>query len=272
MSVSAIYTGEVWHSRRTPRRRDFRYPVYMFYLDLSELELPSSARGLFGGSRLFSSRRPAPARFRREDFLGDPARPLSACVRDLVERRTGERPLGPVRLLANARSFGYQFNPIAVYYVFDESEHLTHVVTDVTNIPWGESEAYVFAAESDRVNGLARKRMHVSPFLDMDYVYEISTSAPDQSLGLRVSNTRDGDVEFAAGLKLQLAGSSAGVLSRTLARFPAMAALVTARIFWQALKLRLGGHRWHKHPPHIEEPVDPVETEEKVRERVPIGG
>ncbi|MGH2906246.1 MAG: DUF1365 domain-containing protein [Solirubrobacterales bacterium] len=257
---SAIFTGSIAHTRFAPRRRDFRYPVYMLYIDLAELD------SLFAGSRLFSARRRAAARFCREDFYGDPARPLAAEIRDLVEQRTGERPVGPIRLLANMRTFGYQFNPIAVYYCFDAGgERLTHVVADVSNIPWRESCAYVFGADGHAVDGQAEKRMHVSPFLEMDYTYRLRTAAPDDELALFVTNSRDGDVEFAAALRLRRQPATNANLRRILARFPAMALTVTLRIFWQALKLKLSGHRWYPHAAPL--PQGPVESIEQERER-----
>ena len=47
--------------------------------------------------------------------------------------------MGPIYLLANWRYFGYQNNPIAVYYRYDPTgEQLEYVVAEVTNTPWGE--------------------------------------------------------------------------------------------------------------------------------------
>lgn len=244
-SRSSVFVGSVAHTRLAPRKRAFKYPVYMLYLDLEELENPRHAARIFGGTRWFGVERAAPASFSRADFLGDSARPLSECVRDLVEHETSARPLGPIRLLANPKTFGYQFNPIAVYYLFDNDEQLTHVVADVTNMPWRESCAYVFTADTEgNVDGTAEKLMHVSPFLEMDYEYRLRTSAPGDVLTLSVSNSRDGAIEFAAGLRLTRRGAEASDLRRTLLRFPAMALQVTARIFWQALKMRATGFRW----------------------------
>jgi DUF1365 family protein len=242
-----VFVGNVAHTRLAPRKRSFKYPVYMLYLDLEELETPRRAARIFGGSRWFGVERAAPASISRADFYGDPERPLSECVRDLVADETGERPLGPIRLLANPKTFGYQFNPIAVYYLFaDDGEQLTHVVADVTNMPWRESCAYVFSADADgNVDGTAQKLMHVSPFLEMDYEYRLRTSAPDEALTLSVTNSRDGSIEFAAALKLTRRGAEAADLRRTLLRFPAMALQVTARIFWQAIKMRATGFRWY---------------------------
>ncbi|MBJ7459825.1 MAG: DUF1365 domain-containing protein [Thermoleophilaceae bacterium] len=268
---SAIYTGTVAHTRLAPEKRSFKYPVYMVLFDLEELEQPRRAARIFGGSRMFGVERRAPASFRRSDFLGDPTRRLSDCVRDVIEDETGERPLGRIELLANPRTLGYQFNPIAVYYVYD-GERLAHVVADVSNIPWRDSCAYVFAADQhDAVDGTAAKRMHVSPFLEMDYEYRLRTAAPGESLTLSVSNTRDGAIEFAAGLSLRRRGAEAADLRRTLMRFPAMALQVSALIFWQALKMRAAGFCWYPHAEPAEaeavETTTPTSSEET---RVPV--
>lgn len=246
MSNSAVYRGTVRHVRLTPQRRSFDYPVYMLLLDLDELERGDA---LFEGSRWFGRTNRSPARFCRADFFGPADVPLSEAVRDEVERQTGERPTGPIRLLATPRSFGYQFNPIAVYHCFDpEGERLTHLLADVSNMPWRESEPYVFSADaSGRVDGTAEKRMHVSPFMGMDQTYRLASSAPGQDIELLVTSSERGRVVFSAALRLERVGAGAADLRGTLLRFPAIALLVTARIFWQAAKLRLSGHRWHSH-------------------------
>ena len=84
----------------------------MLYLDLDEIE------EVFAHRLLWSTTRPAFARWRRSDYPGDPSQPLDAWVRDLVAERTGNRPAGPVRLLTHLRYGGRGFNPISVYYCF----------------------------------------------------------------------------------------------------------------------------------------------------------
>lgn len=267
---SALFVGKIGHSRFAPRRRSFSYPVYMAYLDLNEIEDPRS-KGPFAGSWLFSAKGRAAAEFRREDFHGDPAIPLSEAVRNTVEDESGARPEGPIRVLANLRTLGYQFNPIAVYYCFDKSgDHLTHVVADVSNIPYRESHAYVFETlpGTDDVDGTAEKKMHVSPFLEMDYTYRLRTTAPTDELAVLVSNSRDGAVEFSAALRLNRRPATARELRRVVTRFPAMAISVTAKIFWQALKMRLKGYKWYPHQPQIDTPsetVDVVAESERIK-------
>ncbi len=110
---SGIYEGQVRHTRKSPVLHAFRYRLFMMYLDLDELP------GLFEGRWFWSATRPALARFRRSNHLGDNEQPLRDAVLDLVETESGRRPGGPVRLLTNLSYFGYCFNPVSFYYCFE---------------------------------------------------------------------------------------------------------------------------------------------------------
>ena len=68
--------------------------------------------------------------------------PLKTAVLDRVEAETGERPNGPVRLLAHLRYFGLSFNPVCFYYCFAaDGETLHSIVAEITNTPWRERHA-----------------------------------------------------------------------------------------------------------------------------------
>ncbi|MFP5388745.1 MAG: DUF1365 domain-containing protein, partial [Thermoleophilia bacterium] len=163
MSASAVYEGWVRHRRFEPIEHSFRYPLFLMYLDLDELP------EVLDPFPLFSARRPAPAHFRRSDYMGDPGRPLAESARDAVETATGRRPAGPVRLLANLRYLGHIFNPVSFYYCFEQAgERVEAVVADVNNIPWGERHPYVLARGSRRGTVLSDeldKDLHVSPLM-----------------------------------------------------------------------------------------------------------
>ena len=119
MSDSAIYEGWVSHRRFGAVRHSFRYRVFMTLLDLDELP------ELFDRHPLYSARRPAPVRFRRSDYLGDPDVPLAESARRLVAERTGHRPEGPVRLLTHLRYLGHSFNPVSFYYLYDRAGEMS---------------------------------------------------------------------------------------------------------------------------------------------------
>ena len=161
-----ILTGTVWHDRRSPRSHRFTYRMWWADLDLDRLDDTVST------SRVLSMHPSAPLQFRRADYLGDPDVPLADAVRDLVEQRTGDRPLGAIRLVAHLRTGWWCFNPIALYLCHDDGGDLRWVVADVTNTPWKERHQYVLPATPTGVSGHEEaKALHVSPFMPMDQRY-----------------------------------------------------------------------------------------------------
>jgi uncharacterized protein len=238
---SAIYEGVVMHRRRTPVAHAFRMRLFMLYLDLGELE--EALRGI----------PPLLARFRRADYLGDPALPLDEAVRDLVGERLGTRPAGPVRMLAHLRYLGHCFNPVAFYWCFaPDGEHVEAVVAEVTNTPWGERHAYVAAGGGNAEHVLEsrhEKALHVSPFMAMEQRYAWRVATPGERLAVTIeSRDHAGALVFDAHLALRRRALTRAALLRALARHPAMTLRVLAGIYGQALRLRLKGARWHARP------------------------
>jgi uncharacterized protein len=225
--ASGVYEGWVRHRRFTPVEHTFRYPLYLLYLDLDELP------DVLDRSRLWS----AITRLRRADHLGDPERPLRTEVLDLVEAQTGSRPAGPVRVLTQLRHYGIAFNPVSFYYCFDRDEQLAAVAAQVTNTPWGERHAYVLG---ERVG----KELHVSPFMGMDAEYACRFSVPGRTLQVQI----EAPPAFDATLSLLRREIEPALLRRLLVRYPAPPVAVLARIYLQALRLKLRGVPYHPHP------------------------
>ncbi len=248
MSASAVYEGWIRHRRFEPIEHEFRYRLFLMYLDLDELP------ELLDRYPLWSARRPAPARFRRADFMGDPERPLAECARDAVEAQTGARPAGPVRMLANLRTLGHVFNPVCFYYCFDAGgEQVEAVVADVNNIPWGERHPYVLARDGRQGTVLAQeldKALHVSPLMAMDQTYAFRANEPSERLSVQIES-RPGDgagKAFDATLSMRRRELSGPLLSRMLLRYPAMSLQVVAKIYTQTLRLKLKGAPYFPHP------------------------
>ena len=246
---SFVYEGYVRHRRFRPVRNEFRYHLFLMFLDLDELP------HLFDGHSCWSFERFNVAWFRRRDHLGDPQLPLDQAVRNLVEERTGVRPTGPIRLLTHLRYFGHCFNPASFYYCYDQAgRHVETIIAEVHNTPWLEEHCYVLgeALNEHPVRRWKRyrfaKAFHVSPFMDMNIQYDVRFREPGEFLSVHFINMQGGSRIFDATLHLRRKELSASNLSRILIDYPVMTIKVVTLIHWQALRLWLKGVPVFVHP------------------------
>jgi uncharacterized protein len=264
LTESAVYEGWVRHRRFSPVEHSFRYRFFLTYLDLAELP------EVLDPFPLYSARRRAPARFRRRDYLGDPARPLDECVRDTVAAAGAPRPAGPVRLLTGLRYLGHGFNPVSFFYCFDPTgRRVEAVLAEVENIPWGERHAYVLKRGDREGTVLAdemEKKHHVSPLMGMDQTYSFRADTPGERLqihiesrpredaiaaasGERYATTMDAPPKtFDATLSLRRRELSRPLMLGLLARYPANSLRTVAKIYAQAARLKLKGAHYYPHP------------------------
>jgi uncharacterized protein len=236
----------------------------MVYLDLSELD------AVFRGRWLWSTDRPALARWDRKDYLGNPDRPLDAEVRDAVSETGRPRPVGPVRMLTHLRYAGYIQNPVTFYYCFDrDDQEVEAVVAEITNTPWGERHHYVVGAEAvatdlspkqaraAAISGSSAspgarfpKAFHVSPFMEMEQDYVWRLTPPGSGLGVHMENIREGRLLFEATLELHRREITGRSLAGALVRYPWMTARVALAIYAQAARLWLKKVPFIAHPRH----------------------
>jgi DUF1365 family protein len=229
----------------------FSYPLFMMYLDLDEIPT------LFTRRWLWSARAPAPAWFRRADYLGDSETDLREAVRAEAHRLTGHRPEGPIRMLTHLRYLGFIMNPVTFYYCFaEDGEAVDAILAQITNTPWGQRHTYALQSGEPGVDATGEthrfaKTFHVSPFMPMEQEYTWRFSNPGRGLLVHMENHAGAEKVFDATLRLRREEISGASLARTLVRYPWMTARVAAAIYWQALRLRLKRTPYHEHPDRL---------------------
>lgn len=241
---SAIYEGTVYHRRSEPLEHAFSYRMFMPLFDLDELP------DLLDGIPLWSARRAAPAHFRRKDFLGPDHLSLAEAARSLVAERLGSSPQGPVRLLANPRYWGVGINPVAFYYLHGHGpgEPVEAIIAEVTNTPWGQRRSYVLEPGGEGLSGEFGKRLHVSPFMPIEQTYRWRAREPGERLTFSLANHQGDRKVFEAGVDLRRRDITRASMAQLLVRYPPATAATLARIYWNAIKLKLKGAPYFSNP------------------------
>ncbi|MBL0328699.1 MAG: DUF1365 family protein [Bacteroidetes bacterium] len=118
---SCLYKANVMHHRLQPKKHRFNYNVFMFYIDLNEIELLSKKLWMFSNNRFnyFS--------LRKDEHLQLPINnpDKTKSIREQITLYLSENGLnigkGRIMLLTNLNVLGYNFNPVSFYYCYDEN-------------------------------------------------------------------------------------------------------------------------------------------------------
>lgn len=220
------------------------------YLDLDEIQT------VFHRRWFWSVQKPALARFRRKDHMGEADQPLAESIREFVAKSGHPRPNGPIRLLTHLRYFGFVMNPVSFYFCFDkETQEVQTIVAEVHNTPWGEQHCYVIESDQFRTGPKqepTEKTFHVSPFMPMDLEYLWQFTAPQEKLMVHIENHRTGEKIFDVVMQLDRREITGANLASSLIRFPLMTLNVLMAIYWQALRLWMKRIPYFPHPKHAQ--------------------
>ncbi len=240
-----LHTGIVAHRRHVKPLYRFTYRLWMLSLDLDRVEQL--------GLRLFRSNGAGVVSLQSRDHGARDGGALRPWVEEHLRRAGLEAYAHSIRFLVIPRVFGYAFNPISLYFCYDAVGQLGAVLHQVKNT-FGGQQPYVLPVESQSgpIQQACAKRMHVSPFFDMQGGYRFAFTRPEFAAGTGFTlSIRYGLPDLArmtATMRLRAAELTDLALLRQLVLMPMMPMKVMAAIHWEALKIWLGGGRFHKLP------------------------
>ena len=235
---SALYAGKVMHHRFAPKRHRFIYRVVSALLDLDEVESGSLKLRLFSANRfnLFS--------WHNKDHGDGSNRPVSEQVRQLLSESGLERYQASIRLLCYPRILGFVFNPLSVYYCYDEAGKLGVILYEVSNT-FRERHTYLIpVTEPDQiVRQQAKKAFYVSPFMPMQADYQFRMQPPQERVAVCIRQSLESGSLLHATFTGERRELNDSALLGVFLKYPLMTLKVILGIHWEALQLWRKGVR-----------------------------
>jgi uncharacterized protein len=236
---SSIYTGTVIHKRFKPKIHSFNYKVFSLLIDLSELDL------LDKSLKLFSYNKFNIISFYNKDHGQRDGSSLKNWVIDNLEKNHIDTNGIQIKLLCYPRIFGYVFNPLSVFYVYDKNKDLTSILYEVKNT-FGEQHTYVFRSEKGQnlIQHVCKKKFHVSPFIEMNCVYFFRLLKPGNKISVVIDqNDKEGKILYTSqdGVKSELNNNT---LINVYLKHPLMTFKIILAIHFEAFKLWTKGIKY----------------------------
>ena len=237
---SCLYRAKVMHNRLEPKKFSFHYNIFMFYIDLDELEMLRKKIWFISLNRfnVFN--------FRDKDHLQLPAenpnktKKTKEQILDYLKLNGVELKHPKIMLMTNLCTFGYQFNPVSFYFCYDSTE-LQCSVVEISNT-YHEMKPYFLGRETFAANKFhlnTTKYFYVSPFIDHDANFDFNLEVPDEKLNIKIDDFKEERRIFISTLTGTRKELTNGRLLWYAIRFPFITLQVIGLIHWNAFKLYL---------------------------------
>jgi len=243
---SCLYECDVMHHRLEPKENHFRYKIFMFALDLDEID--TVAAKVLG----FARNRRSLYEFRDRDHLTLPDLGEQGTLKDhliaWLARHSIQFPAGGrITLVTLPRVLGYIFNPVSFYFCHDAAGAPFCAVVQVGNT-FGEMKPYVLREPTGPgvFRMITPKHFYVSPFSDLDVCFDFKLKVPDEQLDIHIDD-RVGERRL---LLSAVTGRRVPLTTARLAwltfKYPLITLKVIFLIHWHATLLWVKRLPWHR--------------------------
>jgi uncharacterized protein len=256
------------HHRLEPKVHEFRYRIFMFSLDLDELDVVAAETLFFSRNawNLYS--------FRDGDHLtlaGMEGRTLKENIVEYLARNGVQFPeAGRIQLITLPRVLGYIFNPVSFYFCADAAGAPLCAVVQVGNT-FGEMKPYFMSKpEADGTFRLfTPKHFYVSPFSSLDLSFDFKLRVPGDSLDIHIDD-RDGErrvlLSALTGKRVPLTNARLAWLT---AKYPLITLKVIFFIHWHALILWLKRLPFHRKAANADKQRDVLKPHSSIAPKAP---
>ena len=234
--TSSIYNGTVIHKRFKPKIHFFKYKVFSLLIDLSELNFLDKNISFFSYNKLNL------ISFFDKDHGERNGKSLIEWVKKNLKENEINHENIKIKLLCYPRILGYVFNPLSVFFVYNQNDKLISILYEVKNT-FGEQHTYVFRVDSENklIQNNCSKKFHVSPFIEMNCKYFFRILNPDEKLSVIIDQyDQEGKILFASqdGKRTNLNSSQ---LLKSYLKHPLMTIKIISAIHFEAFKLWMKG-------------------------------
>jgi len=242
--TSCIYSGFITHRRFKPKRHFFSYKVFSLLIDLNEIE------NLGKKITFFSYNKFNILSFYNVDHGPRDGSSLTKWVKKILDKSNIKIGSGTIKLLCFPRFFGYVFNPLSIFYCYDENLKLKAVLYEVKNT-FNEQHTYVFpvSSSSNLIFHKCDKKFYVSPFIEMKTFYNFRLLKPGNIVNIFIKQADADGILFTAcqvGQRVDL--NSKNLLYQFLSH-PLMSFKVILAIHFEAFRL------WSKGIKHVKKKI-----------------
>ena len=241
MINSSIYNGQVIHKRFKPKVHSFKYSVFSLLIDLSELELLDKKVNFFSYNKFNW------ISFYDKDHGERDGSSLIDWVNKNLKKNNITSEKIKIKILCYPRIFGFVFNPLSVFYVYNSNNNLISILYEVKNT-FGEQHTYIFRVEKDGnlIQNNCTKKFHVSPFIKMNCNYFFRLLKPGNKISVIIDQYENEDKILYASQNGVRTDFNTKYLIKSYLKHPIMTFKIIIAIHYEAFKLWAKGIKFIK--------------------------